>query len=178
MSKQGKEFRLEFVGLKEGKHAFSYVLGKDFMDLFPETDAFAEPDVRVELSLEKQERMMLLFFRFHGTAGTECDRCLNPLRFEVKTEEEIIVKVASAGDADAQNEDNLWWIDEKESALDLASYFYETIVLCRPLQVFCPEDEKGKSTCQKAMLKFYEQPEAEKETDPRWDALKSLKDKR
>ncbi|MDE5575625.1 MAG: DUF177 domain-containing protein [Bacteroidales bacterium] len=179
MSKPGGGFRLEFAGLKEGKHTFAYVLGAEFMELFPETEAFCEPEVRVGLELEKQERMMLLSFRFDGTAGTYCDRCLNPLRFKVEQEETIIVKTASASDTDAQDEENLWWVSEKDTFIDLASYFYETIALSRPLQVFCPEDENGKPTCDPAMLDLYEQPAApqEAETDPRWDALKSLKNR-
>lgn len=149
------------------------------MELLPQTEAFCAPEVQVRLELEKQERMMLLSFRFDGTAGTCCDRCLNPLRFKVEQEETIIVKTASASDTDAQDEENLWWVSEKDTFIDLASYFYETIALSRPLQVFCPEDENGKPTCDPAMLDLYEQPAAhqEEDTDPRWDALKSLKNR-
>ncbi|MCM1041204.1 MAG: DUF177 domain-containing protein [Bacteroides sp.] len=177
MSKQGGGFRLEFAGLKEGKHTFAYVLEQEFMELYPEADVFCEPQVRVELEMEKRERMMLLSFRFSGTAGTACDRCLRPLRFGVEVQEEIIVKTASAGESDAQDEENLWWVSEKDTAIDLAPYFYETIALSRPLQVFCPEDETGAPTCDPAMLHLYEQPsgQQEPETDPRWDALKKLK---
>ena len=178
MSTAGGRFRLEFAGLKEGKHSFAYVLGNEFMELYPETEAFSEPQVQVELELEKQERMMLLSFRFKGTAGTLCDRCLNPLRFKVETEETIIVKTASASDTGEQDEENLWWINEKDTAIDLSPYFYETLALSRPLQVFCPEDENGEPTCDTAMLGLYGQASAEQdETDPRWDVLKSLKDR-
>lgn len=179
MSGRGNGFRLEFVGLKEGKHTFAYDLGEDFMKLFSDSDVFCEPDVHVELSLEKQERMILLDFRFDGTAGTQCDRCLRPLRFNVEVEEKILVKMVSEVEPETGEEDNLWWITEKDTCLDLAPYFYETITLHRPLQVFCPEDENGLSTCDKDMLNLYGQDAGvqETETDPRWDALKELKNK-
>lgn len=180
MSKRGNGFRLEFVGLKEGMHTFSYGLGTDFMELYPEAEAFCEPDVHVELSLEKQERMMLLSFRFSGTAGTQCDRCLKPLRFKVEVNEDIVVKIASGSETGAENEENLWWVGEKDSYIDLAPYFYETITLARPLQCFCPEDENGNSTCDQAMLALYgqhDQADTEPAADPRWDALKALKDR-
>lgn len=165
--------------MKEGMHTFSYELDATFTDVFPVGDAFAEPDVHVEVDMEKRERMMLLSFRFSGTAGTQCDRCLKPLRFRVDTQEEIIVKMASDDDSEAGDGDNLWWITEKDSYLDLAPYFYETITLSRPLQVFCPEDKNGQSTCDKAMLSLYGQTNEarEPETDPRWNALKELKDR-
>lgn len=180
MSKIDVGFRLEFAGLKEGKHTFEYVLEEDFMKSIPETELFFEPDIQVELELEKQERMMLLSFRFRGTAGTVCDRCLRPLRFPVERQEEIIVKTASASDIGAQDEENLWWIGEKDSSIDLTPYFYETVVLCRPLQVFCPEDGNGDPTCDPAMLDLYGQASCQKEedaVDSRWDALKVLKNR-
>lgn len=179
MSRHGSEFRLEFAGLKEGRHTFSYEVGANFVDAFPVGDAFEEPDVHVEVDMEKRERMLLLSFRFRGTAGTQCDRCLKPLRFKVEVEDEIIVKMTSDAGSEAAQEDNLWWITEKDAYLDLAPYFYETITLSRPLQVFCPEDENGRSTCDKAMLGLYGQAaDSEKaETDPRWDALKELKNR-
>ncbi len=180
MSRKGNGFRLEFVGLNEGKHTFSYSLGKDFMDLFPGTEAFSDLDVHVSAELEKHERMMSLLFRFSGTAGTRCDRCLRPLRYDVDVEEEIIVKTVSEGDSGALDEENLWWISEKETFLDLASYFYETVVLSRPMQVFCPQDGNGNPTCDPAMLDLCGlhalDRETGTETDPRWDALKKLKE--
>ncbi len=181
MSIRGNEYRLEFSGLKEGKHAFEYTIGEGFMALFPEADAFFSPEIKVFLSLEKSERMMILSFRFEGSAATRCDRCLQDLRFAVEGGEEIIVKTASDAETGAEDEENLWWVSEKDTSLDLASYFYETIVLRRPLQLFCAEKADGSSGCDPAMMALYRsaeaaKKEAEHESDPRWDVLRKLRD--
>ena len=180
MLRQGNEYRLEFSGLKEGGHAFEYTIGDDFMALFPEADTFFSPEIKVSLLLEKNDRMMTLSFHFEGSAATRCDRCLRDVRFAVECREEIIVKTASEAEKGAEDEENLWWVSEKDTKLDLAPYFYETIVLCRPLQMFCAEKADGTPGCDPAMMVFYHSAEAAKqaehEPDPRWDALRKLRE--
>ncbi|MDE7072772.1 MAG: DUF177 domain-containing protein, partial [Bacteroidales bacterium] len=180
MSGRGNGYRLEFSGLKEGRHSFRYAIDEEFMALFPEADTFFSPDIKVTLEVEKLERMMSLHFRFEGGAATRCDRCLRDVRFEVESEDEIIVKTAGDAETGAEDEENLWWVSEKDTELDLAPYFYETIVLSRPLQVFCPEAADGTPGCDPAMLALYRSaetaPKASTEPDPRWEALRTLRD--
>ncbi|MDE7356917.1 MAG: DUF177 domain-containing protein, partial [Bacteroidales bacterium] len=93
--------------------------------------------------------------------------------------EDIFVKTTSWKDALMQDDDDVCWITEAESELDLADYFREVLILSRPMQCFCPDKADGTSGCDPAMLALYAE---EKETegqgnDPRWDALKALRDK-
>ena len=49
MTKKKLEYRLPFSSLEDGVHVFEFTIGQDFMELFPETDVFFAPQVRVDL---------------------------------------------------------------------------------------------------------------------------------
>ncbi len=179
MSKMKHEYLLPFSGLEDGNHSFEFTIGQDFMELFPDTDAFFAPRVRVELEMVKSDRLMDMKFRFEGTAMSLCDRCLQEVEFPVSTTEKVVAKI-SAEATEVQEEDEFWVVPEKDSSLDLAPYFYEVLVLSRPMQLFCPENEKGESACDPRMLAFYQprqQEDVAPEGDSRWAALAGLRDK-
>ena len=145
------------------------------MELFPETDVFFAPVVRVEMEMRKNGRLMEMEFRFEGSAKTRCDRCLQEVEFPVSWQERVVAKV-SAEVSRQTEEDDYWAIPEKESAVDLASYFHEILVLSRPMQCICPENEDGIPACDPGMLAFYGRKEEEEAaTDPRWSALAELR---
>ena len=188
MAKTANEYRLAFSGLEEGIHTFEYVLDGRFMDLAAEEAGgqadealpFHNPDVKVRATLHKGERLMELHFDFEGQAFTSCDRCLREVAFEVDRHEDIFVKTTSGKDAQMQDDEDVWWITEAESELDLADYFREVLILARPMQCFCPDKADGTLGCDPAMLALYAEEEKKTEgqgNDPRWDALKALRDK-
>ncbi len=187
MAKTANAYRLAFSGLEDGLHTFEYVLDGRFMDLFAEDadgqadDAlpFHNPEVEVRVTLHKGERLMELHFDFEGQAFTTCDRCLREVAFEVERHEDIFVKTTSEKNAQTQDDEDVWWITEAESELDFADYFREVLILARPMQCFCPDKADGTPGCDPAMLALYAEKEETEEpgNDPRWDALKALKDK-
>lgn len=180
MTKKKLEYRLPFSSLEDGVHVFEFTIGQDFMELFPETDVFFAPQVRVDLELVKSDRLMEMRFRFEGVARSLCDRCLREVEFPVRIEENVVAKLSSEA-TEVVEEDEFWTVPEKDSSLDLAPYFHEILVLSRPMQLFCPENEKGEPTCDPKMLAYYDRSsdieESEPETDPRWAALAGLRDK-
>lgn len=190
MARTANEYRLAFSGLEEGIHTFDYVLDGQFMDLSAvdmktadgqagDTLPYHNPDVKVHVVLHKGERLMELHFDFIGKAFTACDRCLREIAFGVNHHEDIFVKTTSGKDAQPQDDEDVWWITEAESELDLTDYFREVLILSRPMQCFCPEKADGMSGCDPAMLALYAEKgqREEPKADPRWEALRALKDK-
>lgn len=187
MARTENGYRLAFSGLEEGIHTFEYVLDGRFMDLFAEPAEghegedlpFHSPDIKVRATLRKGERLMELHFDFEGQAFTACDRCLREVAFEVDRHEDIFVKTTSGKDAPMQDDEDVWWITEADSELDLADYFREVLILARPMQCFCPGRADGTPGCDPAMLALYAGGKQQEEAgnDPRWDALKALRDK-
>lgn len=183
MSKQRNGYCLFFSGLGEGEHDFEYVLDRRLMEEFPQEENFSDPQVEVSLHLTKADRMMELSFSFHGRAKTQCDRCLKDLFFPVDVREHVLVKIVSQPEEAAEDGESLWWISEKDSFIDLAPYFHEVLVLARPMQCVCETDSDGNPTCDPAMLALFDPQDGKggKEEgtfeDPRWAALKGLKEK-
>lgn len=140
---------LSFSGLSLGTHVFKYTLDDAFFACFPEGE-IREADVAVGLVLERTERLMRLRFDFQGRFKTACDRCLNELDCPVSFQDEVVVRF-TADPESQEDEDNLWWVEEHRDKLDLSQYLYESVALQRPIQMFCPEDESGRSTCNTAV---------------------------
>ena len=56
-----KEFNIQFVGLKEGKHTFEYSIDNKFFETFNYNE-FESSVVNVELSFTKKTTLLELFF--------------------------------------------------------------------------------------------------------------------
>ncbi|MEG1498553.1 MAG: DUF177 domain-containing protein [Bacteroidales bacterium] len=174
-----KPFTLAFSGLSVGIHHFSYDLENAFFENI-EYSEIQSGQVHIELTLEKSERMMLLGFTMNGHIDLQCDRCLKDLPYLLDLKETVVVKFTSHEETE-MDEDNLWYVSDKTTQIDLSSYFYETLVVQRPLQIFCPLDKNGKSTCDPQMLKRLQVEDTladlkleENLEDLRWSALKNF----
>lgn len=141
---------LRFSGLLIGVHSFSYELDDAFFACFPEGE-IKKASIKVLLEMEKSERMMVLHFHFKGAFKTHCDRCLNEIECEIDKREDVVVQVVERVEG-KEDEIDLWWIDGKKDEIKLGQYFYETVVLERPIQFFCPNDENGNSMCDPKVL--------------------------
>jgi uncharacterized protein len=67
-------------------------------------------------------------------------------------------------------------INEKEHEFDVSQYLYEYIHLMLPIQKVHGTDENGNSLCDPEVIRYIKETE-DHHTDPRWEALKKLKDK-
>jgi uncharacterized metal-binding protein YceD (DUF177 family) len=83
-----KEFQIPVYGLKTGKHEYDFVIDRTFFEAF-ESNLLENPNVRVELELEKMSNMLVLNFKAEGTANSHCDRCGDPLEVPISCEEQV-----------------------------------------------------------------------------------------
>lgn len=163
-----KDFIIPFVGLKEGEHEYAFDLDGRFFESF-EYSEIEKGKVHVDMRLEKQHRMMIFYFNIKGFVKLPCDRCLDEMDFPVDGEERLIVKF---GEEWKEETDEILIIPEKESSIDVSGFIYEYIMLTLPFQRV-HEDE---SLCNRDVADKLARHTAT-ETDPRWEALKELKDK-
>lgn len=163
-----KDFIIPFVGLKEGEHEFAFDLDGKFFESF-EYSEIKTGRVHVDMRLEKQNRMMIFNFIIKGFVKLPCDRCLDEMDFPIDGAERLIVKF---GEEWKEETDEILIIPERESSIDVSGFIYEYIMLLLPYQrvhedeSLCNRDVADKLASHKA-----------NETDPRWEALKELKDK-
>lgn len=117
--------------------------------------------------------------RIEGTAEIDCSRCLQPIQGPLSLD--FDVEYLTEGELGGEGEHELQAadldVDELGgNQLDLRQLAREQILLNIPEQVYCTEDCKG--LCEKcgANLNLVDCNCGEDEVDPRWEALKNLKD--
>lgn len=168
------EFRLRIAGISLGNHKFSITCD----ELFFEISNISELQggcLQLQIDMENQEKMLNLHFHIQGNVVAPCDRCLDPVEIPLEFTEQLVVKLVEQPD-ESLNEDNLWFIDENEYALDVFHFVYEIIRLALPIKITHPDDEQGNSTCNPEILKILENLSLkESQIDPRWEALKQIK---
>ncbi|RLD59003.1 MAG: DUF177 domain-containing protein [Bacteroidetes bacterium] len=162
-----KEFVIPFVGLKEGVHDYEFEIGKSFFESF-EYSEIEQGSIRAEVSMEKKERMLIFNFRLSGEVQLPCDRCLAPLNMPIEGADRLIVKFGLEYEEESEE---ILVIPETDSQIDISSFIYEYIMLKLPIQKIHPE---GENLCDQTVVEKLEQ-HAQADTDPRWDALKDLK---
>jgi len=161
-------FRIAFSGLSLEQHTFDFRVNDAFFETF-DYNEIKDCKIKIEVELEKTERFLKLDFYFKGHYFVPCDRCLDYLQIPVDHEEQLIVNFGNENNFD----DEVWTISPKEHELVLDSFIYETLVLLRPFSVMHNIED-----CNPDMLKQLQNISTKNtEIDPRWDALKSLKNK-
>ena len=167
--------RIQFSGLKPGSYEYEYELDGDFFSQF-ENDDLRECRVSFRVNLERKERLLVFDFGFEGEVTMECDRCLGTMQVPVSGEQKLFVKF---GEAESCDDDDVVFLPEGESEIDLAQWMYEFVAVAIPMVHSHPLDEEGRPTCDPEMLKYMadsDSGEGNGATDPRWNALKALKD--
>jgi uncharacterized metal-binding protein YceD (DUF177 family) len=167
-----KQFIIPFSGLKAGNHSFSFEIENQFFDQF-EYSEIRKGHVHVDCLLDKQLRMMTLYFDMKGEVKVPCDRCGAEFDLPVEGSQKLIVKFG----ADHQEEsEDILVITEKEHELDVSQYLYEYVHLLLPIRKVHPADENGNSPCDPDVTRYISETEEQHPVDPRWDVLRKLKE--
>lgn len=168
------QFNIEFSGLNEGTYNYDFSISKLFFEKFEFTE-LNNAAVQVGVEMQKQQGMLVFNFSIEGILNLTCDRCLGPLDFPVTTAPEFYVKF---GKESHEESENVFVLSDAEHQINIAQYIYEYILLCIPAKVTHPDNKNGESTCDREFLELLKkfEPEIKSETDPRWEALKKLKD--
>ena len=170
------KFIIPFVSLPYGLHRYEYDIEDKFFESF-ENSVIQKGKVHVNVDVDRQETMLILDFGFKGTFELECDRCLEKFDYPIDENCNLIIKLAeSPGD---ETDDEVITISNSESAIHIAPHLYDFMSLMIPFRKVHPDDEKGDSTCNPEFLKKIEglSHHEENHNDPRWEALKKLKNK-
>ena len=169
------EFRIPFVGLKEGKHQFDFQIDKKFFDAF-EYDEFEEVDFKISLALTKKSTLLELDFVVDGTVNVPCDLTAEEFDLEVSGAFTLIVKFGETFNNDLED---LLVLPHDAYQVEVQQYIYELIVLSVPQKRIKPGAQRTASAGDKnATKKLEKKNSGTKQNDPRWDQLKQLLDKK
>ena len=168
------EYKISFIGLKEGNHEFKYQIDNKFFEYFEYSDFF-NCDVNIVLKFLKKSTLFELEFIAEGKVKVACD-VTNELYDEtIKANFPLIVKFGN--EFNDENEEILV-IPHSEHQLDLSQYIYELIVLAIPIKRIHPGVADGtlKSDILDKLeeLKIKDKDIPTDNVDPRWEILKEI----
>ncbi|MBK1441326.1 DUF177 domain-containing protein [Parapedobacter sp. ISTM3] len=170
-----KQYRIPFTGLSLGAHDFEFDVDKAFFDCY-DYSIVKDGNLKVSVNLHKQESMMILQFHIVGTINLTCDVCLSSFPSKTVIDERLIVKFTDEDMTESTEE--ILVLAKHEHELDIAGLLYEYINVAVPHYIKCSE-QGDDITCDKAVLEklngLAPEQHEEKQTDPRWDALKNIK---
>jgi uncharacterized protein len=128
--------------------------------------------------MEKKDHLLSFLFLFSGTIRVVCDRCLEIFDMPLSFQCPLYVRF---GEDNEEADADVIYLATKEHKLNLLEFFNENIYLNLPLKRVHPVDGNGIPLCNREMLDALEKhlvKEDKEGTDPRWDSLKGLIDKK
>lgn len=168
-----RNFDVVFSGLKNGKHEFRFEIDKEFFQLFDTEQEFTEPKITADVLMDKHSTFLEFWIKTSGTVKLVCD--ISNENFEYPFENEIKVLVRFGEEYDDSEEDVIT-IPTSDHSFNVAQLIYEDVMLSIPMKKISPNlSEQDLEVLKK--FSTPEKKEEEPESDPRWDALKKLKDK-
>jgi len=166
--------KLYIKGLTDGPHQHTFQVNAEFFRHFEES-YLHDGNVEIKVDLDKRPSMMVLDVDFSGTVKTLCDLCGDEGDLPIEGTEQVLVKFTdNPGD-----EEQVIYLTFGETELNLASHFYEFIVLSVPIRKVPCADTEGEPTCNSEALNFIssENQEEDDTVNPIWAELEKLKNK-
>ena len=156
-----ERFIIPLNGLTAGENMFSWQAGKEFFDIFENTeilDAHLDADVRVE----KSGRYIGVDCDVRGEVKVECDRCLDELDMPIDVEIRLSVKYGSeeSSEEPQPGEREVVFVPETDAELDISQIIYDYVCLSLPMQ---RTHEPGE--CNPEAMKYYGAPEGSDASD-------------
>jgi len=166
------QYQIAFSGLNPGTHLFDFQIGDSFFEQLQDAE-IKGGQVSVIVTMAKEERMMDLYLEISGQVRVACDRCNELMDMEVDGRERLIIKL---GDHYYEESEDVQVIPDTAHQFDLGPFMYEYIHLLLPIRRVHPEDEAGNSQCDPEIIRKLKELSESHMPDPRWEALKKLKD--
>ena len=166
--------KIEFAGLKVGKHQFNFELNKEFFENFSFFD-FNNIHLCVDVDLTKKSTLLELNFHLKGSVNVNCDMTNEPFDMPFNKEDFLVVKFGQ----EYNDEDNeILVLPYGEHKIILDQYLYELVILSLPRKRVHPGVEDG--TLESEIIKILDELKPSGlalESDPRWEKLKKIKNK-
>ena len=173
--KELKEFTIPFMGLKQGKHLFTYEIKQAFFEHF-EYDEFNGALVNLIVELDKKSTLLEFKLNYSGHVNVNCDLTNEPFDQALSGEYHFVVKF---GEEYNDEDEDILILPHGSHEVNIQQFVYESIVLAQPAKRVHPGVKDG--TLKSEILNKLEElkPKVDdasenEEIDPRWDNLKKL----
>jgi uncharacterized protein len=179
-----RAFDIEIAHIKEHvSHRYDFKLdAPSFFTLF-EDSIIQKGLLEVHVDLEKTALHIRMTISMKGNVELICDRSLDPFDFPIDSVNPLIFKFS---EEEGEITDEIIGIKRETIKINIAQYIYEFINLEIPMKKLHPrfQEEENQNDSDGTLIYSTETEDEEKNDsptedliDPRWLALKSLKDK-
>lgn len=169
-----RNYDISFSGLKTGKHEFRFEIDKEFFQLFDTEQEFTNPKIKVHVLLDKHSTFLEFEIKVSGTVELVCDITNENFDYPIENEIKVLVKFGEEYD---DSEEDVITIPTSDHAFNISQLIYENVALSIPMKKLSPNvSDEDLEILEKFSPKEIEK-EKEDKSDPRWDALKNLKNK-
>ncbi len=130
-----------------------------------------------ELTVDDMDQRILVHGSFEARQMVHCDRCAR--EFELVTTPEIevmILKNPTRGEDPQDEGGDAWVIHQRSGVVSLDEPLLEAVILADPQKILCRDDCKGLCPRCGCDLNVSSCDCVIEELDPRWSALKELKE--
>lgn len=168
-----RNYDIVFSGQKNGQHEFQFEIDKAFFQLFDTEQEFTDPKIVADVLMDKHTTFLEIFIKTSGTVNLVCDITNENFDHPIENEIKVLVKFGAEYD---DSEEDVITIPMNDHAFNVAQLIYEVVMLAIPMKkISANVSEEDLAILEKFSPK--DEIEEEPESDPRWEALKKLKDK-
>lgn len=168
-------YSINFKGLKLGKHSFEFDLNDAFFQEFEEGE-ISRGQLKADVLLNRQNLLLEFNISIKGTVQVVCDRCLETFSLPTTFKGVLFAKIGTQVE---DSNDEIIFLTEEDHEVNLAQYLYESVCLSLPIKRYHGLNGTNANDCDKEMLAKMnvvgESENSDDEIDPRWAALKKLK---
>ena len=172
------DFSIDIYKLANGVHQYQYSMDDSFFALF-EYSTVEDGSLTAEVTLDKQVTLITARFVIDGTVRLICDRSLEEFDYPLHTAETLLYQY---GEKEEELTDEITVITAHTQQINVAQPIYEFIALAVPMKRLHPRFAEDDDPFTEGEIVFSSQSEqdvvpTQSDSDPRWDALKKLKNK-
>ena len=191
MSKFGS-YSIQLKTMEIGESLLEYHLDNEFFEAIGE-EAIQKGNINAKVRVVKSSKQSELFFEFEGKVVVLCDRCLEEMDQPIKTSGHLIVRM---GKEFMDDGDDIVIIPEEQGVINVSWFMYEFVELAIPIKHVHPfghcntgmalklsehlvnsdSFEDDADSFANVMDAVDGDSSAEGPVDPRWEALRKLKD--
>lgn len=180
MTKILDQFKIEVLNFAEKKYEYDFNVEGEFFKAI-EQDIVENGQLKVKAVLDRSTAMIKADFYIDGKVELTCDRTLKKFDHPIKAKHTILYKFS---DRNEELTDEVTLIKTDTNEMDFSVPIYEFIALNIPLKKIHPDFITEQDTASDDNILIYSTLNDENEPidnnidilDPRWEALKKLKD--
>ena len=169
------KYCIDIVSLKNQEYHFEYKVEPSFFQHFEESE-IEKCSFDCLIVLRKTDGFIEANFKIQGFIELECDRSLDKFDHSIALEKRMIFKF---GEEDQEIDDEVEMISKDRQSIDLSHFFFEFISMAIPMKRLHPRYINEEQADEELYFSSEEELDLnnqKEEIDPRWEALKKLRD--